>query len=75
MDFLYRNYELLYPGIVLGPLLMLCSYFLRKKRIIARALFGVGLVYFVLGVSLFYKFVSGEKELSRIRQNQEQEKQ
>ena len=74
MDILFRYYELLYPGIVLGPLLILCSYFLRKKRALSRAIFGVGLIYFVLGVGLFYKFVSGEKEMSRIRQNQEQEK-
>lgn len=68
MQTLYANFEILSLGIFFGPIIIIAAILLRKKKSLSRTLGFVGTAYFITASSLVYKFIQGENELARARQ-------
>ena len=68
MQLLYANFEILSLGVFIGPVLIITAFLFKKRRALSRTLLIFGGAYFILSAILVYKFVQGEKELARARQ-------
>jgi len=68
MQSIYANFEILSLGVFAGPVIIVAAILLRKKKALSRTLLIIGGAYFILGSVLVYKFVQGEKEQARARQ-------